>query len=222
MIGVSVARTDSGVDPTMDATTLLQDIRLLPVVVIRNAAQALPLAETLLAAGLRAMEITLRADAGLSAIEQVAGAIPDLIVGAGSVLNAAQLAQAKDAGARFAVSPGHTDELLDTAADFPYLPGAVTATEILRLLERGYRLQKFFPAESAGGVRVLQALSAPLPDVRFCVTGGLTAENAGAYLACSAVASVGGSWFVPADALDNGDYPEIERLSREAVAISTG
>jgi 2-dehydro-3-deoxyphosphogluconate aldolase/(4S)-4-hydroxy-2-oxoglutarate aldolase len=203
----------------MDGTTLLADIRLMPVVVIDDAALAIGLAETLSAAGIRAIEFTLRTPAGLSAIEQVARSMPEVLVGAGSVVNETQLKQVQDAGARFAVSPGHTDALLDAAEAFPYLPGAVSAAECMHLLSRGYRLQKFFPAELSGGVNVINALSAPLPDVRFCVTGGITPDNVGRYLECPAVTCIGGSWFVPAEALHTGDFATIERLAVDAVGL---
>ncbi len=203
----------------MDSTNLLADIRLLPVVVIEDAALALPLAETLYAAGVQAIEFTLRTEAGLAAIERVARSMPEALVGAGSVVNEAQLQQVRDAGARFAVSPGHTDPLLDAAADFPLVPGAVSAAECMHLLARGYKLQKFFPAELSGGVSMINALSAPLPDVRFCVTGGIAPANVGRYLDCPAVACIGGSWFVPAEALGGGDLKTIERLAKEAVSL---
>ncbi len=204
----------------MDGTTLLADVRLMPVVVMDDSALAVPLAEVLFAAGVRAVEFTLRTEAGLPAIEQVARSLPDLLVGAGSVLNASQLGQVVDAGARFAVSPGHTDPLLDAASEFPLVPGAATAAECMHLLSRGYRLQKFFPAALSGGVEMLNALSAPLPDVRFCVTGGITQANAGDYLDCPSVACIGGSWFVPAEALQSGDLEVIGRLAAQAVALT--
>ncbi len=199
----------------------MADVRLLPVVVIDAVDVAIPLAETLAAAGITAIEFTLRTPAGLAAIEQVARAMPELLVGAGSVLNPDQLRQVQDAGALFAVSPGHTEALLDAAEDFPYLPGAVTAAECMHLYARGYRLQKFFPAEQSGGLSVVKALAAPLPDVRFCVTGGITAANVADYLACPSVACVGGSWFVPAEALASRDLKVISALAVEAVALTS-
>lgn len=192
----------------------------MPVVVIDDASKAVPLAETLVAAGIQAIELTLRTEAGLASIEQVARSMPDVLVGAGSVRSVDQLQQVRDAGAKFAISPGHTDELLDAAEGFPYVPGAVTASESMNLLARGYRLQKFFPAELSGGVDVIRALSAPLPEVRFCVTGGITPHNVAVYLACPTVACIGGSWFVPSRALVAGDFTEIGRLSSEAVAMT--
>ena len=203
----------------MDAMTLLNGIRLMPVVVIEDAATALPLAETLYGAGIRAIEYTLRTEAALPAIELTARAIPDMLVGAGSIRNPQQVQQVRDAGGQFAISPGHTDTLLEACEDFPYIPGAATASECMYLLERGYSLQKFFPAELSGGVGRIKALSAPLPEVRFCPTGGITPDNIDRYLQCSAVACIGGSWFVPALALEAGDFASIGELSRAAMAM---
>jgi len=204
----------------MDGTKLLGDVRLMPVVVIDDVTRALPLADTLVDAGIQAIEVTLRTEAGLASIEQVVRAMPEVLIGAGSVRSVEQLKQVRDAGARFAISPGYTDTLLDAAEGFPYVPGAITASESMHLLERGYRLQKFFPAELSGGVDFISALSAPLPEVRFCVTGGITLHNLAAYLACPAVTCIGGSWFVPGSALAAGDFAAIGRLSREAVAAT--
>ena len=206
----------------MDASELLAGQRIVPVVVIEEAASAVPLAETLLEAGLGAIEVTLRSDAALEAIERIASAVPDLVLGAGSVRRAEHLARVRDAGARFAVSPGATERLLDEAdaVALPFVPGAVTASEILRLLERGYTLQKFFPAELSGGVAQLRALAAPLPEVRFFPTGGITPERASEYLALPCVACLGGSWMVPAALLADGDYEAIGRLSRDAARLA--
>ena len=191
------------------------------MVVIDEAAQAVPLAQALSASGVQAIEFTLRTEAGLDAIEQVARSELNLLVGAGSVLTPEQLTQVRNAGAQFAVSPGHSEALLDAAEHFPYVPGAVTASECMRLLARGYHLQKFFPAEQLGGVAVIDALSAPLPDVRFCVTGGINPNNVHDYLDCAAVTCVGGSWFVPGDALAAGDFEAIGRLADAAVAMTS-
>jgi 2-dehydro-3-deoxyphosphogluconate aldolase/(4S)-4-hydroxy-2-oxoglutarate aldolase len=203
----------------MDASELLQNIRLMPVVVIDDDSKAVQLAETLLAAGIGAIEITLRTAAALAAIEQVARAVPDIILGAGSIRNPEQFQSISDAGAHFAVSPGHSKRLLE-AANMPYLPGAATPSECMGLLEHGYRLQKFFPAEQSGGLAKIKAMSAPLPEARFCPTGGITAANARDYLACPAVACIGGSWFVPGDALRAGDFKTIAALSKEASLLA--
>ncbi len=208
----------------MDASALLAGQRIVPVVVIEDAASAAPLAETLLEAGLGAIEVTLRSDAALAAIERIAAATPELVLGAGSVRRAEHLAQVREAGARFAVSPGATTRLLDAAeaTALPFVPGAVTASEMMRLRERGYSLQKFFPAELSGGVAALRALAAPLPEVRFFPTGGITAERARDYLAFDAVACLGGSWMVPAALLGAGDYTAIGRLAGEAARLANG
>ena len=204
----------------MDATSLLEGLRLVPVVVIEDETQAVPLAETLLAAGVRAMEVTLRTESALAALERVAGAVPEMLLGAGSLRCPEQFPRILNAGARFAVSPGASERLLAAAAEarIPFVPGAVTASEIIRLLEHGYRLQKFFPAESSGGVAQLRALAAPLPEVRFFPTGGITSELAPAYLAFERVACLGGSWFVPERALREGDFGTVAALATQAVA----
>ena len=200
----------------MDASQLLQNIRLIPVVVIEDDSHAVQLAETLLEAGITAIEITLRTECALAAMEKIAHAVPDILLGAGSIRQPGQFTTIANAGAHFAVSPGHSERLL-AAANMPYLPGAATPSECMGLLEHGYQLQKFFPAEQSGGLAKIKAMSAPLPEVRFCPTGGITLNNARDYLACPAVACVGGSWFVPADALRAGDFKTIAALSREIV-----
>lgn len=205
----------------MDASELFSDIRIVPVVVIDNADLAVPLAIALRDAGVRAIEITLRTPAAMEALARIAKDVPEVLPGVGSLRRPEQFAEVIAAGARFGVSPGATPALLTAAqqAGFPYLPGAASATEILHLLEGGYRLQKFFPAEQLGGVPMLKALSAPLPEVRFCPTGGLSAEIAPQYLALPQVACVGGSWFIPAAALKAGDFARIGELATAAIAL---
>lgn len=205
---------------TMDAGTLLAGIHIVPVVVIEDEASAVPLAETLLDAGVRAIEITLRTPVALAAIERVARSLPELLLGAGSVRQAPQFRQAADAGARFVVSPGASERLLAAAGEtrLPFVPGAVTATEMITLLGHGFRLQKFFPAELSGGLAMLRALAAPLPEVRFFPTGGITLERAREYLGFGRVACIGGSWFVPEAALRERDFARIRRLAGEAIA----
>ena len=200
---------------------LLQDIRVVPVVVIDDIDTAVPLAETLLASGLRAIEVTLRTPPAVDAIAAIAEKVPDLLVGAGSIRNASQLIDVLDAGATFGVSPGHSDALLDAVANarLPFIPGAVTPSESLALFDRGYALQKFFPAGVAGGMPYLKALSGPLPEIRFMPTGGITAESASDYLALSNVACIGGTWIVPADRLRNRDFEAIARLAKAAAAL---
>lgn len=201
----------------MDAKALLSDTRLVPVVVIEDPASAVPLARALLDAGINAIEITLRTPAALDAIRAVASEVPDIICGAGSIRRRQQLTDIRDAGARFAVSPGSSYDLLSAAEDFPFVPGAETATEMIGLLDAGYTLQKFFPAELIGGLARISALSAPLPEVRFFPTGGINAALAAQYLAHPKVHCIGGSWFVPADALREGKFTAIRIAASEAL-----
>lgn len=205
----------------MNAIMLFENNRLVPVVTLDHADHAVPLAEVLLSAGIRAMEITLRTAAALQAIESVASQVPGLLVGAGSVRTPEQMQAVKKAGAAFAVSPGATQGLLAAAQDcrMPFVPGAATASEILALTEGGYELVKFFPAEINGGVAAIRALSAPLPEVQFFPTGGITAENVLDYLDIEAVRCVGGSWFVPPGCIQAQDFAKIESLAREAMRI---
>lgn len=206
----------------MNAADLLAAQRVVPVVVIDDAKDAVPLAETLLASGLDAIEVTLRTDAGLDAIERIAKEVPGMLVGAGSVRRAAQLAEVKSAGAVFAVSPGSSDALLEAAADteLPFVPGAVTASEMLKLLDLGYTLQKFFPAELAGGAAFLKAVSAPIPEVSFMPTGGIGPDNARDYLALPNVACIGGSWIAPTGLLHAKDFTAIGELAAAAAALT--
>ncbi len=207
----------------MDASELLSGIAVVPVVVIDDASIAVDLATTLREAGLPAIEVTLRTDSALEAIAEIARAVPDVIVGAGSVRRAEQVAQIADAGARFAVSPGASEQLLDAAhsAALPFVPGAFTPSDVVRLLERGYVLQKFFPAELAGGRAMLQAIGAPLPEARFFPTGGITADTAAAYLALENVQCIGGSWIAPAALLKARDLTAIGKLALAAAALGT-
>ncbi|MEM1433085.1 MAG: bifunctional 4-hydroxy-2-oxoglutarate aldolase/2-dehydro-3-deoxy-phosphogluconate aldolase [Pseudomonadota bacterium] len=208
----------------MDASDVFADIRLVPVVKLEDARQAVPLAEALSAAGIRAMEITLRTAAALEAIERVANAVPGMIVGAGSIRRPEQVAATQRAGARFLVSPGCTSSILEAVTDagLPFVPGAVTPTEMMTLMDRGYRLLKFFPAELSGGVAKLKAIAAPLPEVRFFPTGGIDASLAPGYLALTQVTCIGGSWFVPEEALANGAFDQIRALAADAVALTHG
>lgn len=205
----------------MDVGELLKRERIVPVVVIDDAAKAVPLARTLMEAGLNSIEVTLRSAAALAAIEQIATKVPGLIVGAGSLRRSEQISDIREAGAQFAVAPGWAPGLLDAAevAGLPLLPGAATAAEMMQLFERGYALQKFFPAELAGGIPYLRAVGAPLPELRFVPTGGITAELAGDYLALPNVAAVGGTWITPKCLLDAGDFDRIGQLAADAIAI---
>lgn len=193
---------------------------VIPVLVIHDAAQARPLAEALVAGGLPVLEVTLRTPAALDVIRAMAQ-VPGGIVGAGTLLTPEDVAAAVAAGARFGVSPGATDRLLAACAEhgLPLLPGAATATEAMSLLEQGYTVQKFFPAEAAGGAAALAAIGAPLPGITFCPTGGITAATAPDYLRLPNTLCVGGSWVAPKDRLDAGDWAGIEALARAAAAL---
>jgi 2-dehydro-3-deoxyphosphogluconate aldolase/(4S)-4-hydroxy-2-oxoglutarate aldolase len=201
--------------------TLLDLAPVIPVVVIDAADRAVPLARALLAGGLPAVEITLRTPCALDAIARIAAEVPDAVVGAGTVRTPADVDACVRAGARFLVSPGVTPALLDAmlGSGLPFLPGAATVSEVLALAERGLRELKFFPAEAAGGVPYLKSLASPIPDVRFCPTGGITPRSAPDYLALPNVGCVGGSWLTPADALAAGDYARVEKLAREAASL---
>jgi 2-dehydro-3-deoxyphosphogluconate aldolase/(4S)-4-hydroxy-2-oxoglutarate aldolase len=195
---------------------------VIPVVVVEDADDAVPLARALLAGGLGAIEITLRTPAALDAISAVALGVPGAVVGAGTVLTPDHAAAATAAGARFLVSPGWTDALLDAmcGTGLPYLPGVSTASEVLNLLERGITDMKFFPAEPAGGAPFLKSLASPLPRARFCPTGGIDATRAPDYLRLPNVACVGGSWMIPPDLLAARDWEGITALAKEAAACA--
>jgi 2-dehydro-3-deoxyphosphogluconate aldolase/(4S)-4-hydroxy-2-oxoglutarate aldolase len=205
----------------MNAADLLTGQRVVPVVVIDDAGDAVPLAKTLLDSGLNAIEVTLRTEAGLAAIERIASDVPDMLVGAGSVRRAAQVAEVKSAGAVFVVSPGSSDALLEAVADaeLPFVPGAVTASEMLGLLDLGYTLQKFFPAELSGGAAFLKAVGAPIPEVRFMPTGGISPANANDYLSLQNVACIGGSWIAPPALLRERNFEAIAGLAAAAAKL---
>ncbi|MFF3320247.1 bifunctional 4-hydroxy-2-oxoglutarate aldolase/2-dehydro-3-deoxy-phosphogluconate aldolase [Streptomyces sp. NPDC003035] len=196
---------------------------VVPVVVIEDAADAVPLARALVAGGLPAIEVTLRTPAALDAIRAIAAEVPDAVVGAGTVISAGGVADAVGAGARFLVSPGWTESLLDAlrSSGLPFLPGVSTTSEVVALLERGVSEMKFFPAEAAGGVPYLTSLSGPLPQARFCPTGGISLGSAPSYLSLPNVGCVGGTWMLPADALAARDWARVESLAREAAQLRT-
>ena len=198
--------------------------RVVPVIVLSDEAQAVPLAHALLEGGIDVMEITLRSGVALRAIEAVARAVPKMHLGAGTVTRAAEVAQVISAGAKFALSPGCTDALVDTVrkANLPFIPGVMTPGEVMRARDHGFTLMKLFPASQAGGIGMLKALGAPLPDVRFCPTGGVSTDNLRDFLALPNVAMAGGSWLTPSDALRQGDWKRIARLAREATTLSAG
>ncbi|WP_094218093.1 bifunctional 4-hydroxy-2-oxoglutarate aldolase/2-dehydro-3-deoxy-phosphogluconate aldolase [Streptomyces diastatochromogenes] len=194
---------------------------VVPVVVIEDAGDAVPLARALVVGGLPAIEVTLRTPAALDAIRAIADEVPDAVVGAGTVIAPEQVGACVAAGARFLVSPGWTDALLTAmrASGVPFLPGVSTTSEVVALLERGVREMKFFPAQAAGGTAYLKSLAGPLPQARFCPTGGIGPANAPEYLSLPNVGCVGGSWMVPADAVAAGDWARIEELARAAAGL---
>ncbi|WP_407110192.1 bifunctional 4-hydroxy-2-oxoglutarate aldolase/2-dehydro-3-deoxy-phosphogluconate aldolase [Streptomyces sp. DSM 116494] len=205
--------------PSRSSSSSVLDLApVLPVVVIEDAADAVPLARALVAGGLPAIEVTLRTPAAIDAIRAIAGAVPEAVVGAGTVITPEQVGEAVAAGARFLVSPGWTDVLLEAmrASGVPYLPGVSTTSEVVALLERGVREMKFFPAQAAGGTAYLRSLAGPLPQARFCPTGGVGPDTAPDYLALPNVSCVGGSWMLPADAVAARDWARIEGLARQA------
>ncbi|MFF3345527.1 bifunctional 4-hydroxy-2-oxoglutarate aldolase/2-dehydro-3-deoxy-phosphogluconate aldolase [Streptomyces sp. NPDC002779] len=205
-------------------TSVLDLAPVLPVVVIEDASDAVPLARALVAGGLPAIEVTLRTAGALDAIRAIAADVPDAVVGAGTVITPDQVTAAVDAGARFLVSPGWTAVLLEAmrSSGVPFLPGVSTASEVVALLERGVREMKFFPAQAAGGTAYLRSLAGPLPQARFCPTGGIGVESAPEYLALPNVGCVGGSWMIPGDAVAARDWARIERLARAAAGLSAG
>ncbi|MFO6298594.1 bifunctional 4-hydroxy-2-oxoglutarate aldolase/2-dehydro-3-deoxy-phosphogluconate aldolase [Rahnella selenatireducens] len=202
------------------AEQILTSGPVVPVIVINKREHAVPLAKALVAGGVRVLEVTLRTACAMDAIRAIAREVPDAIIGAGTVLNAQQLKDVTDAGAQFAISPGLTDDLLKaaTAGTIPLIPGISTVSELMLGLDHGLREFKFFPAEANGGVKALQAIGGPFPQVRFCPTGGISPANYRDYLALKSVLCIGGSWLVPADALESGDYTRITQLAKEAVA----
>ncbi|MHA6264093.1 bifunctional 4-hydroxy-2-oxoglutarate aldolase/2-dehydro-3-deoxy-phosphogluconate aldolase [Arenibacterium sp. CAU 1754] len=204
-----------------DASRQTRDIcamaPIVPVLVIKDLSHARPMAEALVAGGLPALEVTLRTPVALDVIRAMAE-VPGGVVGAGTLVTPDDVRAAKQAGAKFGVSPGATDELLAAceAERLPLLPGAATATEAMQLLARGYDMMKFFPAEASGGAPALKAIGAPLPQITFCPTGGVTPQNAPTYLALDNVLCAGGSWVAPTALAEAGDWDKIETLAREA------
>ncbi|WP_086842194.1 bifunctional 4-hydroxy-2-oxoglutarate aldolase/2-dehydro-3-deoxy-phosphogluconate aldolase [Amycolatopsis kentuckyensis] len=195
---------------------LLELSPVMPVVVIDDADDAVPTARALLAGGIGVIELTLRTPAALSAIERVAAEVPDIVIGAGTVVSPDQAKQAADAGAKFLVTPGCTDAVVDACFEsgLPFLPGASTVSEAMRLAERGLTALKFFPAEASGGVAYLKSIAGPLPSLKFCPTGGITVASAPSYLALPNVGCIGGSWLTA-----SLDPATIEKLAAEAAAL---
>ena len=207
--------------PPFSALQVMQDAPVIPVIVLNDVAHAVPMARALVAGGIRMLEVTLRTSQALACIEAIAKEVPEAIVGAGTVRNAADAKAAANAGAKFAVSPGYTPSVGQACRDvgLSLLPGVATGGEIMMAQEDGYTELKFFPAMQAGGSAMLKAWGGPFFDVRFCPTGGVTAQNASEFLSLPNVACVGGSWLVPAEALANGDWARIEKLAREACQL---
>jgi 2-dehydro-3-deoxyphosphogluconate aldolase/(4S)-4-hydroxy-2-oxoglutarate aldolase len=206
---------------TTDAYSFLSLAPVIPVLTVRDAADGIAQARALVAGGLPAIEVTLRTPKALEAISAIRDQVKGAFVGAGTILRPEQIKEACAAGARFLVSPGASPRLAEAAAaaPVPFLPGVATASEAIALMEFGFHALKFFPAESVGGAKHLAALAAPLPELRFCPTGGIDAAKAPTYLALSNVVCVGGSWMLPKSALAVGDYGEVEQLAREAAAL---
>lgn len=205
----------------MNAYEICRLAPVIPVITVKDVAHAAPLATALVAGGLPALEVTLRTPAALDAIRAMAD-IEGGVVGAGTLLTAQDVKNAKAAGARFGVSPGFTPELLDAAdgEGLPLLPGVNTPSEVMTLLARGYETMKFFPAGAAGGPAMLKGMSAPLAAAKFCPTGGVSAANAHEYLSLPNVLCVGGSWVAPGDLMTNGAWDSITALAREAATLA--
>lgn len=197
---------------------------VIPVIVLQQLEHAVPMARALLDGGVKVLEVTLRTPVALRCIEAIAREVPQAIVGAGTIRSAADARAARDAGAVFGVSPGYTVAVGRACADagLPLLPGVATASEVMAAMADGIHFLKFFPASAAGGLPMLKALQGPFPDVRFCPTGGITADTAPQYLALPHVPVCGGSWLTPADAMAQGDWTRLTHLAREATALRKG
>ena len=205
----------------IDPNSLASHGPVIPVIVLHRLQDAVPLAEALLAGGVKVLEVTLRTPVALQCIEAIARACPEALVGAGTIRSAADAQAALDAGSRFAVSPGYTAAIGAACRQIglPLLPGVATASEVMAASADGLSFLKFFPAVQAGGIAMLKALGGPFPDIAFCPTGGITLETAPQFLALPNVKVCGGSWLMPADAVASGDWTRITRLAREAQAL---
>ncbi|HEM7518452.1 TPA: bifunctional 4-hydroxy-2-oxoglutarate aldolase/2-dehydro-3-deoxy-phosphogluconate aldolase [Providencia stuartii] len=192
---------------------------VVPVIVINKLEQAVPLAKALVKGGIRVLEVTLRTECAIDAIRLIANEVPEAMIGAGTVINAQQLTAVTEAGAQFAISPGLTEELLSAATKgcIPLIPGISTVSELMLGMNYGLKEFKFFPAEANGGVKALKAIAGPFSQVKFCPTGGISPANYRDYLALKSVLCIGGSWLVPEDALEAGDYQRITQLAEEAI-----
>lgn len=201
--------------------SLLDRTPVIPVVVLDDPAKAVPLARALVAGGVPVIELTLRTGSALECVRRIAAEVPEILVGAGTIVRPGQAAEAAQAGAQFLVSPGSTPDLLAamTGTGLPHLPGVSTVSEVLALLERGYQELKFFPAESSGGAPFLKAIHSPVPEARFCPTGGITAASAGSYLALPNVGCVGGSWLTPTGAVAAADWERVTALAAACAVL---
>ena len=206
---------------TLTALQVMQDASVIPVIVLNDVAHAVPMARALVAGGIRMLEVTLRTAQALACMDAIARAVPEAVIGAGTVRSAADARAAASAGARFAVSPGYTGAVGQACRDLglPLLPGVATGSEIMQCQEDGLSELKFFPALQAGGLALLKAWGGPFADIRFCPTGGVTPQNATEFLALPNVVCVGGSWLVPQDALLRGDWARITQLAAAARAM---
>lgn len=206
----------------LDPLALADPAPVIPVIVLERADDAVPLARALVAGGVRVLEVTLRTPVALAAIEAIARAVPEAIVGAGTVRSDADARAAHAAGARFAVSPGWSPRVAAACRSLglALMPGVASASEVMQAADEGFRFLKFFPAAAAGGTAMLKAWASPFADIAFCPTGGIDAASAPGYLALANVKVVGGSWLTPADAILAADWPRIERLARDASALT--
>ncbi|MBU3023058.1 bifunctional 4-hydroxy-2-oxoglutarate aldolase/2-dehydro-3-deoxy-phosphogluconate aldolase [Aestuariibacter sp. A3R04] len=191
---------------------------VVPVLVIKDLEKAVPLAKALMAGGIKVLEVTLRTPVALEVIRKIADEVPDAIIGAGTVTNAQQLKQVIEAGAKFAISPGLTENLLQAGKEsqIPLIPGISSISDLMTAKDAGYDHLKFFPAEASGGVKAIKSISGPFPDITFCPTGGIGPANYNDYLALNSVKCVGGSWVAPDDAIENGDWDAITALAKAA------
>ncbi|RKV62309.1 bifunctional 4-hydroxy-2-oxoglutarate aldolase/2-dehydro-3-deoxy-phosphogluconate aldolase [Helicobacter pylori] len=200
---------------------VLQISPIVPVVVIENIKDAVPLAQSLIEGGIPIIEVTLRSNCALEAIELIAKNVPKMHVGAGTILNLAQLEQAQNRGAEFLISPGLTPSILEYAKkkDMPLIPGVSSSSEVMQALELGYNALKFFPAEYCGGVKLLNAFNGPFKGVKFCPTGGISVDNMRSYLALENVVCVGGSWLTPKNLIQNKEWDKITEICKRALAL---
>ncbi|GAA9357444.1 bifunctional 4-hydroxy-2-oxoglutarate aldolase/2-dehydro-3-deoxy-phosphogluconate aldolase [Helicobacter pylori] len=200
---------------------VLQISPIVPVVVIENIKDAVPLAQSLLEGGIQIIEVTLRSSCALEAIELIAKNVPKMRVGVGTILNPTQLEQAQNRGAEFLISPGLTIKLLEHAKkkDMPLIPGVSSSSEVMQALELGYSALKFFPAEYCGGVKLLNAFNGPFKGVKFCPTGGISADNMRSYLNLENVLCVGGSWLTPKNLIQNKEWDKITEICKRSLAL---